>query len=454
LDSLGAVGAKQLLPSGLDLYPFFTALDPDARLKGSRDPLGLELLWTALGRTVVGNLTTVTRSVRQFGTLLFGFYFANKAVEAMVDGQEQFLPAFLRFEQLTAYARYGEKNARSDVRGIRAVTRNISEANGSLRLSPKADFQILSDQKTYGLYGLFRMAAYSSGLLRSRDETRLTPLAEQHVEAQLRAMGLTAGIQEDIVDHIVKDGPINLAGSPVVKALSRLLKLELGGAEISFYGPHLVRGEYLVEPLPCQGRLWEYMDSMNAPGSRFGWDQEFSMAELRACIRAAESRQDAQLSAKLSRICRAEELLGAASMLFSFLLTQDRQPLTKVSERLSTRFGTGLNWLNLTDLQAAFSASPDQLQEIGDALAGGNYATACRVLIDRNAGVMRERGGSPWIVLKEDELDVRFREDSSDLPTVQAMRHPWVHTYFLNALKRVGGAVYHHQLQGDEDGAE
>lgn len=139
--------------------------------------MGFELLWTALGRTVVGNLTTVTRSVRQFGTLLFGFYFANKAVEAMVDGQEQFLPAFLRFEQLTAYARYGEKNARSDIRGIRAVTRNISEANGSLRLSPKADFQILSDQKTYGLYGLFRMAAYSSGLLRSRDETRLTPLS-------------------------------------------------------------------------------------------------------------------------------------------------------------------------------------------------------------------------------------------------------------------------------------
>ena len=178
------------------------------------------------------------------------------------------------------------------------------------------------------------------------------------------------------------------------------------------------------------------------------------MAELRSCIRVAESRQDAELSAKLSRICRAEELLGAASMLFDFLLTQDRQPLAKVAERLSTRFGAGLNWLNLADLQAAFSPSPDQLQQIGDALAGGNYATACRALIDRNAGVMRQRGGSPWILLKEDELDVRFREDSADLPALQAMRHPWVHTYFLNALKRVGGAVYHHQLQGDEDGAE
>src|ERR1044071_9795756 len=52
LDSLSIVGAKQLLRSDLDSYPFFTALDPDARLKGSRDPLGFELLWTALGRTV------------------------------------------------------------------------------------------------------------------------------------------------------------------------------------------------------------------------------------------------------------------------------------------------------------------------------------------------------------------------------------------------------------------
>jgi hypothetical protein len=39
--------------------PFFTAIDPDARIKGSRDPLGFEALWTTLGREIIGNLTTV-----------------------------------------------------------------------------------------------------------------------------------------------------------------------------------------------------------------------------------------------------------------------------------------------------------------------------------------------------------------------------------------------------------
>ncbi len=47
----------------MNLNPFFTALDPDSRIKGSRDPLGFEVIWTALGREIIGNLTTVTRSV-------------------------------------------------------------------------------------------------------------------------------------------------------------------------------------------------------------------------------------------------------------------------------------------------------------------------------------------------------------------------------------------------------
>jgi hypothetical protein len=40
--------------------PFLTDIDPQAAIKGSRDPLGLQTIWARLGRHVVGNLTTVT----------------------------------------------------------------------------------------------------------------------------------------------------------------------------------------------------------------------------------------------------------------------------------------------------------------------------------------------------------------------------------------------------------
>ena len=435
----------------LDGHPFFTALDPDAHIKGSRDPLGFELLWTTLGRKVIGNLTTVTRSVRQFSTLLFGFYFANKATESLTDRDEQLLATFLRFEQLAAYARYTEPRARSDVRGIRAVSRNVQERRGRLCLSQKTDSQILSDQKTYGIYGLFRMAARSSGLLQTEDDTRLTPTAWEHVEQQLQNAKLTPALQKDIVRHIGKDGTIDIDSSPIIKPVAKMLRLKLSDIESQFYGSHLVRGIHLLQPLDTQQQLWECMEAVNSPP---GWSQEFALPELRACTKEAQRRKYVELNEKLDRICRAEELLGAAAMLYDFLLTQDKQTVAAVSQRMAECFRGGLKWLDVTDLISAFGPAGEQLGQIADSLRQADFVAACRGLINQNAAVMRERGGSAWIVLKDDRLDVRFLQEGRSLPTLDAIRQPWVHTYFLNAMKRIGGWVYHGQTGSDEDGAE
>jgi hypothetical protein len=60
--------------------PFLTDLDSRAAVKGSRDPQGIQQIWTRLGRHVIGNLTTVSDSVRDFTTLLLGYYFAARLV--------------------------------------------------------------------------------------------------------------------------------------------------------------------------------------------------------------------------------------------------------------------------------------------------------------------------------------------------------------------------------------
>jgi hypothetical protein len=64
--------------------PFLTDLDSRAAVKGSRDPLGIQQIWTRLGRTVVGNLTTVSNSVRDFTTLLVGYYFTEQLAKDLV----------------------------------------------------------------------------------------------------------------------------------------------------------------------------------------------------------------------------------------------------------------------------------------------------------------------------------------------------------------------------------
>jgi hypothetical protein len=93
--------------------PFLTGPDSRAEIKGSRDPLGVQPIWTRLGRHCVGKLTTVTRSVRDFNVLLIGVHFAQQVAEKR--GPEHHLGTFLRWEQFAGYARsrsFGERNFR------------------------------------------------------------------------------------------------------------------------------------------------------------------------------------------------------------------------------------------------------------------------------------------------------------------------------------------------------
>src|SRR5215207_8406386 len=107
--------------------PFLTLLDPRAKIKGSRDPLGLQILWTKLGRQVVYNLTTVTTSLRGFTVLLLGLYFAERAITESNIPPNQLVELFLKFEQLAAYSRvvaqtaHNSDYAEDEIRGIQRV---------------------------------------------------------------------------------------------------------------------------------------------------------------------------------------------------------------------------------------------------------------------------------------------------------------------------------------------
>ena len=67
---------------------FLSLLDDRAKPKGSRDPLGFELVWSHFGRKVIGNLTTITSSIDNFAVALLGFYWVNQLVP--MDEQEDF----------------------------------------------------------------------------------------------------------------------------------------------------------------------------------------------------------------------------------------------------------------------------------------------------------------------------------------------------------------------------
>ncbi|MFW5916048.1 MAG: hypothetical protein ACOCTM_01105, partial [Bacteroidota bacterium] len=75
---------------------YFTALDPNFRIKGSRDPLGFQSIWSAKGRKVVAYLSTVSQNLRDFMILAYATHFYYNRDDWY------FLNFFLKFEQACA----------------------------------------------------------------------------------------------------------------------------------------------------------------------------------------------------------------------------------------------------------------------------------------------------------------------------------------------------------------
>ena len=116
--------------STLIASPFLTDIDPQAAIKGSRDPLGIQPIWTRLGRHVVGNLTTVSSSVRDFTTTILGYYFAERV--ANEEGGDSDLAVFLRWEQLSSVE--STTTGSFAARNVRRRTSTKAGSSGSARI--------------------------------------------------------------------------------------------------------------------------------------------------------------------------------------------------------------------------------------------------------------------------------------------------------------------------------
>jgi hypothetical protein len=169
------------------ILAFLSLLDDRAKPKGSRDPLGFELVWTHFGRQVIGNLTTITSSLNNFAVALVGFRWANELCAHLPEAERQakIRETFLRYEQLTGYLRYLADN--TALMGITRISKRIQDQSTKISLGLHSDQTILSDQASYGMWGLYSSAMRDTGLIRGNERT-LTPLGEeiaQKIEAKL-----------------------------------------------------------------------------------------------------------------------------------------------------------------------------------------------------------------------------------------------------------------------------
>jgi hypothetical protein len=429
--------------------PFLTQLDSRAEIKGSRDPLGFQSLWTRLGRHVVANLTTVSTSVRDFTVLLMGLAIAERVSDA--GGTEGELATFLKWEQLTGYARAetGEKK----FRGTERVHARLAKER-RVSLGVDAASQILGNQKIYGLWGIYLQPAKASGLVEA-ETPRLTAEGRKVAEISLSVL------ESECVGGIAR--------------VLKLLRPERGTLDVDREESLLTGIMQAVKTGPTQRKLYRYHLRDGGPADldpEHGTQGKqrllatlleenhahaaapWSPRLLEALARGAAQRggEGEQLAIRLRRIRTAELLLAPASTFFEHLLGCDGQKVEGVERAVRGHWGNRLrNTLDVEGLEAlepelrfkGDDGSVRRLIDLGHALAQAEYARAIELVVEQNASVMKVRSAAaPWIELRQGTLHVRFRDEQvPELPARDELPSYWVHSYFLQSLWAITAAL-------------
>jgi hypothetical protein len=425
--------------------PFLTSIDSRAAVKGSRDPLGMQQIWVGLGRKVIANLTTVTGSLRDFTITLMGYHFADQLAAEMGPGHTD--EHFLKWEQLCAYARF-LVNKETGFRGTERVQRNVNEGGRRVRISADAQGQILSDQRTYGLWGLYTVASRTSGFLEGQPD-RPSKAARELIDSlylpRLQGKGAGRGATK-ILEVLAKpESHIEFEGRdrPMLEAVASILVSKLTAEEKAFYREGLLHGPH--EDTGGRQRQLAELVQTNL--------EAFALAPpaLKQWSRMARERGPTwhSLSDRLDRIRIAETVLAPVSGLFTWLLGFDGQDKQIIVQELKKHWGSGLATVELEafrDLEREFEGSENmpglRWVEIAAALAQGRYDVLVTLLLAQNKAVMSARGGgAPWVEESQGKMKIRFRDENGDLPDKDELAETLRFPYFIDSLYAMAKAL-------------
>lgn len=372
---------------------FLTDQDPNFRIKGSRDPLGFQPIWQNLGRTVVRYLSTVSVNIRDFQVLSYAWFFFGDR------NQKDFLPFFYRFEQAYGFAR-GKYLDGDAFNGIDFVKKNLG--NQSFTFSNKSQHSLLSNQKSYGIFGKYNRP-FTEMKLKQRDE--FMSVMEESLQSKVSFDEL-----QKKINRLLDEDEVTMTAEEI-KIFADSIDI-LSDQEKQFYTKYLLmtEGEHVQN---------ELFDLLNDHFELTSTDQFnlFSFIHLLRSFNLSE-----ELKKNLIEIQHSELVLTPFAYLFKTLQNAPIWEKDKLEE------------------QSIFESFPKSVQypfkseiisELNQSLSKEPFLIALQS-VKRNNDVSLNRGNAAWIKNENGKLITCYSDGRRHFDEVKN-GEDYEHSYFLPA---------------------
>lgn len=378
----------------------FTAIDPDFKPKGSRDPLGFQPIWAETGRKLIKDLSTVSANINDFKILCFVRYFFEHYQKQ--KDEKDFLPYFLRMEQVFAYARR-RHNHETAFNGSNFVSKLFT--NETYSISNEQKDNILSNQRTYGIYGKYIRPARDMGLFTHPD---FVNTFEGSFNSEVLAVFEKVYHEKKASLTAIEIEPI--AG--MIKAISN--------AERIFYRELILKG---TNPVHNQLRFYKFL----VEHAEFTNLSKFNLLNYLNSV--LSSSKDETLNSVLEEIIKTEQILAPLSYKFAYLLSEGKWTTKSIESN---------EILNQSHREVEYPFKSNIIVELNHQLSLKGVSLVDS-LIERNSVVSKRRHGSPWINRENNKFVVYFGEANRDFNLLED--NYWENSYFIQTYVRLFNSI-------------
>ena len=384
-------------------------MDERLKTKGSRDPLGFEVIWSSYGRDLIPSLTTVTSSL-------------DNCIEAILCSKYAFLSGtkdtkeienrFMKMEQLIGYIRVSHEDARfRGIMGISRVKQTLDSDVASIRLG-KAN-QILSKQLVYGLWGYYTSALKASKLM--KDSRELTQNAQQIISTVEYTDIWKKLVSIADVGEFTNDAEFKKLSTLLKKSVFEVLEIKEKLAQTllqtALKKPLLfdLTGEYLKEIKPE--------------------NKETKETKVFLTWLVMNKKRDVEIAKISSNILQVEKTLNMANWLFDYLRVKNKFTIEKVV--------TDIKLVNTEEELPTLEndLSKDRfLSRFIEIFNKRDFEGLIQHLLEYHKNqIMGPRGGAPWIEIRNGCINVLSVGGSNkSLPeSWTEIMEKWTYPYFI-----------------------